>query len=269
MAFLNKKLGKQMPETSKVVKVDSHPRLSGIMDSINASLAHGPATRLPSEFYEQEVRDTIDKICVEEWFGGYEEALEYRKLGIGGLVGDLTQKMVEHVTPIAGAKEGEEGGEKWKMSLSGCHDTTIAATLTALGGFRTKTDKWPNFTSSIAFELFSLREEEGAAAAEKKKGWFAKKGVNDPRAPLADMSKEQKERLQGKFVRIRYNDKVVSLPGCKAEGKHLEGDESFCTLEAFKAVADRFTPRDWRGECRMNLGTSAFPGSAEGVDGVD
>lgn len=255
-----------MPSASPAVKVDSHPRLSGIMDSINATLAHGPATRLPSEFYDKEVRDTIDKICVEEWFGGYEESLEYRKLGIGGLVGDLTQRMVEHVTPPAKEGGGEET-EKWKMSLSGCHDTTLAATLTALGGFRTKRDKWPNFTSSIAFELFSRKEEE-VVAAEKKKGWFAgKKGNTDPRAKLADMTPEQRERFQGKFVRIRYNDSVVTLPGCKGEGKHLEGDESFCTLEAFKEVADRFTPVDWRGECRMGLGTSAF-GKVEGVDGV-
>ncbi|CZT18924.1 related to acid phosphatase [Ramularia collo-cygni] len=249
MKMLNKRLGKHMPPATPEVKVDGHPRLSGIMDSINATLAHGPATRLPSEFYEQQVRDTIDKICVEEWFGGYEESLEYRKLGIGGLVGDLTQRMVEHVT----AKDEEE---KWKMSLSGCHDTTIAATLTALGGFRTKSDKWPNFTSSIAFELFARKEDTGATAG--KKGWFAKKGSSDPRAKWEDMSQEQRERLQGKFVRIRYNDKVVTLPGCKGEGRHLEGDESFCTLEAFKQVADRFTPQDWRGECRTGLGTSAF-----------
>lgn len=28
----------------------------------------------------------------------------------------------------------------------------------------------------------------------------------------------------------RYNDRVMKVPGCKAPGKHLEGDESFCTL---------------------------------------
>lgn len=251
-----------MPETSPKVAVDSHPRLSGIMDSINATLAHGPATRLPSEFYEPEVRDTIDKICVEEWFGGYQDSSEYRRLGIGGLVGDLTQRMVENGAGIP--KEGQD--VPFKMSLCGCHDTTLAATLTALGGFRVGRDKWPNFTSSIAFELFSKKDPE--AEEKGRGGWFGRKGSNDPRTPLAKMSAEEKARLKGRFVRIRYNDNVVVLPNCKAQGKHLEGDESFCTLEAFKEVADSITPQDWRGECRANLGTDAF-GKVEGVLGVE
>ncbi|MGG6497610.1 UNVERIFIED_CONTAM: hypothetical protein NY603_32280, partial [Bacteroidetes bacterium 56_B9] len=66
------------------------------MDSINANLAHGPNTRLPAEFYDDKVRSHVDRICVEECFAGYQESTEYRKLGIGGLIGDLTQRMVEH-----------------------------------------------------------------------------------------------------------------------------------------------------------------------------
>jgi acid phosphatase len=42
MDYLNKLISKWMPETSKRVAVDSHPRLSGIMDTINSTLAHGP-----------------------------------------------------------------------------------------------------------------------------------------------------------------------------------------------------------------------------------
>lgn len=259
MAHLNKQLQKHMPEAG-AVKVDGKPRLSGIMDTINATLAHGPATRLPSEFYEPEVRAHIDRICVEEWFGGYEQSAEYRRLGIGGLVGDLTQRMVARATST-----GEEG-ERWKMSLSGCHDTTIAATLTALGAFRTNRDKWPNFTASIAFELFSLKDGDDQGDAKSQNGghgasskrWFSSSqpssSDNHARLPLSSMSPSQRDQLRGKFVRIRYNDEIVSLPGCQGEGKHLEGDESFCTLEAFKTVADAFTPQDWRAECRQNLG---------------
>ncbi|KAK0609372.1 hypothetical protein B0T17DRAFT_137393 [Bombardia bombarda] len=56
------------------------------------------------------------------------------------------------------------------------------------------------------------------------------------------------------FVRVRYNDRIMTIPGCRAEGKHLDGDESLCTLSAFKSIVDKFTPRNWRYACRSNLG---------------
>lgn len=93
--YLDRLIGKWMPDRStdsaiqNKVGVDSHPRLSGIMDTINSTLAHGPATRLPKEFYDTKGRAIIDKIGVEEWFSGYQESKEYRMLGIGGLMGDV------------------------------------------------------------------------------------------------------------------------------------------------------------------------------------
>ncbi|KAH0238853.1 hypothetical protein KCU71_g24386, partial [Aureobasidium melanogenum] len=89
MAYLNKMFGKWMPEDSPTVKVDGHPRLSGIMDTVNSTLAHPQETRLPKEFYDPKGRAIIDKIGVEEWFSGYMESQEYRQLGIGGLMGDV------------------------------------------------------------------------------------------------------------------------------------------------------------------------------------
>ena len=149
LAYINKKIGKWMPEDSPVIKVDSRPRLSGVMDTVNATLAHGPNTRLPNEFYDKKLRADVDKVCVEEWFVGYMESNEYRKLGIGGMVGDLTQHMIEHAVPNKASEVPD-----FKISLAGCHDTTIAATLTALGAMDATKDKWPNFTANIAFELF-------------------------------------------------------------------------------------------------------------------
>ncbi|EGP90119.1 uncharacterized protein MYCGRDRAFT_68972 [Zymoseptoria tritici IPO323] len=265
MALLNKKLGKWMPQESPVVAVDAHPRLSGIMDSINATLAHGPATKLPSEFYDDQIRSKIDRICVEEWFIGYQESDEYRKLGIGSLIGDVTQRMVEYTGGVP--KEGQD--EPLKMSLSGCHDTTIASALAALGGFRIDTDKWPNFTSSIAFELFKAKRDSSSSSPPPatKKSWIpaffsfsapARLSTTNARTPLVDMPDSHKASLDDHYVRIRYNDKPVTLPFCKAPGRHLEGDESFCTLKAFKEAADMVTPTDWKKECKSNLGKTAF-----------
>ena len=105
MAYLNKVWSKYMPESSPKVAVDAHPRLSGIMDTINATDAHGPATKLPAEFYDKKARAILDRIAVEEWFAGYGESNEYRRLGIGGLLGDVVDRMVS--TAVEGGWRSE------------------------------------------------------------------------------------------------------------------------------------------------------------------
>lgn len=257
MEYLNKKFGKWMPEYSKRVAIDSHPRLSGIMDTINSTLAHGPETRLPKEFYDQKGRDIIDKIGCEEWFSGYSESEEYRSLGIGGLMGDLVERMVGNVEKnnndghqeIGGQNgslgDGRGGEHAIKLGLSGCHDTTLAAILTSLGAF--EGEKWPPYTSHVALELFKgaqTRSEysqlESPGNLTTQKGWFANIfGAKSPakaeigRSKIGDLTAAQKSKLDGYYVRIRFNDRVMSVPGCKPAGKHLEGDESFCTLVSY------------------------------------
>lgn len=278
LAYINKKIGKWMPENSPVVKVDSHPRLSGVMDTINATSAHGSGTKLPGEFYDKRVRDHVDRVCVEEWFVGYQESNEYRKLGIGALVGDLTQRMVEH------ASGGGNDDTQFRMSLAGCHDTTLAAALTALGAFEVERDKWPNFTSSIALELFkrdradtapSDRSVTGAIWPSREKTWWYSlfssprpSHLASARTPLAEWSDGDKTKLSNYFVRVRYNDKPVTVPFCQPAGRHFGDDESFCTLAAFKEAADSFTPRDWKAECGMHLGAPAMSPVIERPPGV-
>ncbi|KAM3422794.1 putative acid phosphatase SPBC4.06 [Cercospora zeina] len=269
MNYINEKIGKWMPTESPQVQIDSHPRLVGIMDSVNATLAHGPNTRLPAEFYDETLRSHTDRMCVEEWFAGYGESTEYRKLGIGGLVGDLAQRMVEHVTGVP--KEGQ--AEPLEFSMAGCHDTTIAATLAALGGFDYRRDKWPNFTSNIAFELFKSKDAPINPTTNSNMSWLSslfssKASESTARAPLHSMTPATKTKLEGHYVRLRYNDEPVVLPFCRGPGRHLEGDETFCTLSAFKEAVDRITPEDWRTECRSNLGTTAFPSQIEPPPGV-
>ena len=203
-----------MPEESPKVAVDSHPRLSGIMDTINSTFAHGERTRLPKEFYDAKGRSYIDKIAVEEWYSGYQESNEYRRLGIGGLMGDVVDRMV-HTAVGNGWRSNPsvpEHDKAVKFALSGCHDTTIAATLTALGGFRVDRDAWPNFTASIAFELFRAREPASAQKVRSSwwSGWF---GSTSPsaRAPLETLPPAERSRLQEDYyVRLRYNDNPVT-----------------------------------------------------------
>ncbi|KAJ2977373.1 hypothetical protein NUW58_g7831 [Xylaria curta] len=98
------------------------------------------------------------------------------------------------------------------------------------------------------------------------------------------LTPHEKARLQDYYVRLRYNDEVVTIPGCRAPGKHLDGDESFCTLvsksylpllkrddraahvfqkEAFKAIVDKFVPTNWKQQCSANVKAPAFPANPE------
>ncbi|KAL2259629.1 hypothetical protein VTK26DRAFT_6634 [Humicola hyalothermophila] len=300
MEYLSRVYGKWMsPESGGRVAVDSRPRLSGIMDTVNATLAHGPQTRLPSEFYDEKAREIMEKIAVEEWFAGYKESREYRMLGIGGLLGDIVGRMVGSVEQHRKGEGSGDGGEQEpaahallkrsgqaaqsgniKFGLSGCHDTTLAGVLASLGAY--DTDRWPPFTSHIAIELFREskgaatpppRAEETAGAPERRSWWASLFGQASAasassvggigRRPTEELTPAEKGKLDGYYVRIRYNDEPVTVPACRLPGNHLEGDESFCTLAAFKAVVDKFTPTNWKQQCRMNRDQPALPAEPE------
>jgi acid phosphatase len=172
--------------------------------------------------------------------------------------------------------------ESFKVSLNGCHDTTIAATLASFGAFDVEKDNWPPYTSSISVELFKSRPATGSSTPtspsgtvwpSKEKTWWSSLfssassstlPASSTRKPLAEMSASEKVGLDNHFVRLRYNDRPVTIPFCKLPGNHRAGDESFCTLAAFKEAADSFTPKDWKKECMVNLGEPAMP--AEGVE---
>ena len=244
MEYLNKLYSKWMAPSSPRVAVDSRPRLSGIMDTINATAAHGPETKLPSEFYDKKSKDIIEKIGVEEWFSGYKESREYRMLGIGGLLGDIVGRMVGSVE--RGAEESRyellrkagQGHANITFGLSGCHDTTLAGALASLGAY--DTDAWPPFTSHIAFEMFRKADvSRSSLSTPAKKSWsqtlFGSRATNSTspgiaRRPTDELTPNERKGMEGYYVRVRYNDEPVTIPGCKKPGNHLEGDESFCTL---------------------------------------
>lgn len=302
MGYVNRLISAWMPSSSPKVAVDSHPRLSGIMDTVNATLAHGPETRLPPAFYDQRARKITEQVGVDEWYSGYNENREYRTLGIGSLVGDVVERMTASIEQ-SGLTVHETGGDDGymgrgrrgetmvKFAMSGCHDTTLAGLLSSLGVFGG--ESWPPFTSHIALELFrkkdqprylegvrprSATEKQASAAVAPPPGWLASflglssstksltvdaskpgeasEGIG--RKSMSELSAAEKARLKGYYVRIRYNDRVMTIPGCKEAGNHLEGDETFCTMAAFKAIADAYTPRNWKRECNANMDSEAI-----------
>ena len=262
MEYVNGLISKWMPESSPRVAVNAKPRLTGIADTVNSTRAHGPLTRLPKEFYDQTAMNIIDRIVVEEWFGGYQESAEYRRLGIGALAGDIVTRMTnsfyrshagypgnysDKVNSPYGKKNEES---ELKFALSGCHDSTIAAILSSLGVF--KGEKWPPYTSYVAIELFREKAIRDASTIGNESWSANQKRAEQTLQPLnffsrlfskskdssakigrthsSDLKPEQKDRMDGYFVRVRYNDRVMKLPGCAAAGQHLSGNESFCTF---------------------------------------
>ncbi|KAI5307232.1 hypothetical protein KEM56_002413 [Ascosphaera pollenicola] len=263
MEYINSKISKYMPPATPRVAVDGHPRLSGVMDTLNASLAHGPATRLPSEFYDEKVREYIDKISVDEWYAGYREDVEYRRLGIGGLWGDVTRRMEQAALkggwrPDINVSDGEDKKETpaVKMALSGCHDTTLASLLASVGAY--DSESWPPFTSSVAVELFRRASSPATPVPEASGGIISRLTGS-----AAASEKAKQAALENHFVRIRFNDKIMRVPGCAVPGNHLEGDTSFCTLKAFMEITDKFRPKDWKAECRMNLEKGPYQAGRE------
>ena len=297
MDYVNDLIGKWMPKDSRRVAIDSQPRLSGILDTINATLAHGSETKLPNEFYDKKGIAIINRLVIEEWFSGFNESHEYRVLGIGSLLGDVVSRMVLNVEKNSketscqvNRSDGTPSSINCpnatvKLGLSGCHDTTLAAVLTSLGALKLET--WPQFTSHIALELFRKAEESMSAVRMADEfhplgGSGQHINITDGPQPslpsrvmdeksnveivpsigrqkIGSLQPSARSKLDGYYVRILFNDQPVTVPGCKAPGKHLDGDESFCTLEAFKGIVDKFTPLHWKQDCWSNLNNPTFP----------
>ena len=269
------------------------------MDTVNSTFAHGPETRLPSEFYDKKAIEIASEIAVDEWFAGYKESQEYRKLGMGAQVGDIVDRMVggqfgRRLAKYRAPNWRSQPRQTHQICSNGCHDTSLAGMLASLGAL--EGGKWPPYTSSIAFELFETVSgadlEPGRVLEEfqdpmspvtltKKPSDFFRfligrsgnsngnnKDNTTPeappstvaRVPLSSLPASSREKLRTKhFVRIRYNDTPLVIPGCAAKpGNHLPGDPSFCTLEAFKEITDKFTPKSWRDDCAANNGEGMF-----------
>lgn len=226
MDYLNLFMQKWMPSQQRVA-VDSTPKLHGIWDTINSTLATpGPPTRLPPDFYGVKARSIIDRIVTEEEYTGFIESNEYRIVGIGALLGEVVERMVHNypkgneVRVYSQQQQGEAVDKadglpisdiSPKIALFGCHDSTLAATLASLGALEGGNHSWPSYTSSLAIELF---QDIGQAAETAR----------------AHESEPHTEEGAQQYVRIRYNDSPVIVPGCRPPGRSLEGDESFCTL---------------------------------------
>ncbi|ORZ08631.1 histidine phosphatase superfamily [Absidia repens] len=206
------------------VSLDSHPSANGVFDTVVAAKVHG--FDLPKEFDDQVIRD-LEQIVVDEWFYSHIVSNEVRRLGLGRLMGDIRDRMIRR----ADGTDHKVGEQDYKLAVYSGHDTTIGPLLIILGGYD---NRWPPFGSSIIFELYKTK---GSTTNSNKIGWF---GSN-------------KKEHDDHFVRVRFNSKILQLPGCAEKGKHhSNGDQSLCTLEAFKKIVKDQIPDDWTAECSIS-----------------
>ncbi|KAI9322615.1 histidine phosphatase superfamily [Dichotomocladium elegans] len=163
------------------------------------------------EEVNDQVMNDLENIVVLEYFHAAIHSQEARRLGVGRLLGEIRDRMQARV----------DGSDKSsKLFVYSGHDTTVGPVLINLGAYDMK---WPGFSSAIIFELF--KQKQGGS------NWFGKK--------------------ENEYVRVRYNDKVLELPGCAKDGDHhSNGDKSLCTLEAFKRIVKDQVPDDWASECK-------------------
>ena len=96
------------------------------------------------------------------------------------------------------------GADERRLSVFLAHDATLVGILQCLECFN---DKWPDFSAAISCELF-----------------------DDERASKTDTSEDRA------YVRCRYGDEVLQLPGCAPDKKHYPGHPELCTLAAFREV---------------------------------
>ena len=253
MDYLNTLIQKWMPGQQRVA-VDSKPKLHGIFDTINSTLAAGGTeTRLPPEFYDKKAREIIDRIVVEEEYSGYKESIEYRTVGIGALLSEVMQRMARNgqVSRTGGSCSGkghlrdtEDEESNQKLALFSGHDSTLAAILASLGAMNGENGTWPSYTSSLAIELFRDHRPAGVGnppqtdeagmltqSPKKEQGLFPNVLNNGSR--LRSLSNPRTGHIDdtaGLYVRIRYNDRPILVPGCRGPERHLEGEQHFCTL---------------------------------------
>lgn len=225
LAALDSKISKYIDGSP--LRVDGHPRASGVMDTVRAAIANG--VKVPPEFHEKATVDTIEKAVVSEWFNGY-RIEEVRRLGMGRLLGDLSRRM-EH-------KAAKGDADPLKILVHSTHDTGIAALLSTLDVFD---GKWPAFTASMTFELFQAQNVSENAQAEV--------GPTTKAQSVLGALRLRNATAADHYVRVRYQNKTLPLPICAEEGKHLEGSPEFCTLEAFRERMAELTPVDWNAEC--------------------
>ncbi|CAO1615430.1 unnamed protein product [Parajaminaea phylloscopi] len=218
------------------LRVDGHPRLSGVLDTIRAAQAHG--IPVPNAFKDANVVKDLERAVSDEWFSGYraenpEQRAQYRRLAMGPLLSDLAS----HLSSAAAGQ-----AKDLRLGIYSTHDTTLAGIMSTLDVFDRR---WPAFTASIGVELWQDPSEARSASTAQPSMLAKLKFWKQP-------SPSSSQRHPGNYVRILYDGRPLLLPAC--DGKEL------CALDTFLSVVESLQKGNegqkltWEQECALGRG---------------
>ncbi|GAA5996896.1 hypothetical protein JCM5350_002743 [Sporobolomyces pararoseus] len=210
------------------IRIDSsNPRASGVLDTLMVCRAHG--IKVPKVLEDPKVLRVLENAVVHEWFDGYKDP-EFKRLAMGRLFSDLHSHL--------SSKINNPESDKLKLSINSCHDTSVAGIMNAMEAFN---GRWPAFTSSLGIELYKSNSTSSNNTSSEK----SSSPSPSPSAPSSIAAPHH-------FIRILYNGKPLSLPGCSEPKNHLEGSEGkICTFSAFEKVLEKVElgEKEWREIC--------------------
>lgn len=120
-----------------------------------------------------------------------------------------------------------------------------------MGAMKGENDKWPQYTSSLAVELFSsdvvestrIESNEGKGKRASPDTALRQDTLDFPASPSAVIKnqglKQDSPDRSTFYVRIRYNDRPITIPGCEVQGNHLPEEPSFCTFVRLPSFLSR------------------------------
>ena len=146
-----------------------------------------------------------------------------------------------------------DGKKSPRLSVFSGHDSSILALLAVLGAFP---GEWPPVASTVLVETWLVDER---VAGERVPG-VGRPHWSERAAPLAsrggDADADLTARPRGAkkaMVRVVFNGTVLPLAGCAGQEDAKKG--GLCSLAAFRDMARRRDPEDYRKACepRANL----------------
>jgi len=106
------------------------------------------------------------------------------------------------------------------FALAGCHDSTLAAILASMGAMKGENNKWPQYTSSLAVELFSsdvidsarIEKNEGKGKRASPDTALRQITLNFPASPSATIKNQDPEQDSPDNLRFMSVSATTTVP---------------------------------------------------------
>ena len=157
--------------------------------------------------------------------------------------GRLLRELAEESHDVINVARG--GQNKPKLSVFSGHDSSILALLAVLGAFP---GEWPPVASTVLVETWLVDERVAGARVPGvgRPHWSERTVSSDSRIAIRDSAKRGSEEKQA-MVRVLFNGTVLPLAGCAGQEDARKG--GLCSLAAFRDMARRRDPEDYRKAC--------------------